>query len=81
MIGRGKVHPDPATCGEVVMLYAARFDRVGELGHDTGIHHARGVAFAEAEQMVVTGQITDAVTIASRCRARQAGLGEESPTV
>ncbi|MFF2205870.1 NUDIX hydrolase [Streptomyces sp. NPDC058145] len=77
VIGLGRVHPDPAILAEVVMLYAARIDRVGELGHGTGIRRARVVAFAEAEQMAVTGQITDAVTIASLFRARQAGLGEE----
>ncbi|MFI7143142.1 hypothetical protein ACIBQ5_37290 [Streptomyces massasporeus] len=39
----------------------------------------RVVAFAEAEQMALTGQITDAVTITSWFRARQTGLGEEGP--
>ncbi|MGW2448809.1 hypothetical protein [Streptomyces sp. NPDC001675] len=81
VIGLGRVHPDPTVLGEVVMLYAARIDRVGELGHGTGIRRARRVAFAEAEQMVATGQIIDAVTIASLFRARQAGLGEEGPDV
>ncbi len=81
LIGLGRVHPDPAILAEVVMLYAARIDRVGELGHDAGIRRARLVVFTEAEQMVATGQITDAVTITSLFRARQAGLGEEGPAV
>ncbi|MDX2591274.1 hypothetical protein PV343_02915 [Streptomyces sp. WI03-4A] len=81
LIGMGRVQPDPATLAEVVMLYAARIDRVGELGHCTGIRRARRVPLAKAEQMVVTGQITDAVTITTLFRARQAGLGEEGPAV
>ncbi|MGW3360955.1 hypothetical protein ACWDFL_37170 [Streptomyces bungoensis] len=81
LIGLGLVHPDPAILAEVVLLYAARIDRVGELDHGTGIRRVRRVAFAEAEQMVVTGRVTDAVTIASLFRARQAGLGEEGPAV
>ncbi|MGV9901940.1 hypothetical protein ACWDU8_05465 [Streptomyces sp. NPDC003388] len=81
LISLGRVHPDPAILAEVVMLYAARIDRVGELGPGTGIRRARLVAFTEAEQMVATGQITDAVTITSLFRARQAGVGEEGPAV
>ncbi|WP_327166944.1 NUDIX hydrolase [Streptomyces zaomyceticus] len=76
VIGLGRVHPDPALVAEAVALYAARIDAVGELGHGAGIRRVRVVAFAEAEQMALTGQITDAVTITSLFRARQAGLGD-----
>ncbi|MEU7031581.1 hypothetical protein AB0A60_33400 [Streptomyces sp. NPDC046275] len=76
VIGLGRVHPDPAILGEAVMLYAARIDALSEAGHGAGIRRVRVVAFAEAEQMALTGQITDAVTITSLYRARQAGLGE-----
>ncbi|MFJ9833594.1 hypothetical protein ACIRU2_19755 [Streptomyces sp. NPDC101169] len=75
-LGLGRVHPDPAILAGVVMLYAARIGRVGELGHDAGIRRARLVVFTGAEQMVATGQITDAVTITSLFRARQADLGD-----
>jgi ADP-ribose pyrophosphatase len=74
VIGLGRVHPDPAILAEAVMLYAARIDAVGELAHRAGIRRVRTVAFAEAEQMALTGQITDAVTITALFRARQAGL-------
>lgn len=79
VIGLGRVHPDPAILAEAVMLYAARIDALGGLGHGAGVRRVRVVAFAEAEQMALTGQITDAVTITSLFRARQAGLGEEGP--
>lgn len=72
--GLGQVHPDPAILAEAVMLYAARIDAVGELGRGAGIRRVRTVAYAEAEQLALTGQITDAVTITSLFRARQAGL-------
>ncbi|MFJ5951425.1 hypothetical protein [Streptomyces noursei] len=74
VIGLGRVHLDPAILAEAVMLYAARIDAVGELAHRAGIRRVRTVAFTEAEQMALNGQITDAVTIAALFRARQAGL-------
>ncbi|MFB6984603.1 hypothetical protein ACNPQN_32670 [Streptomyces sp. NPDC056297] len=74
VIGLGQVHLDPAILAEAVLLYAARIDAVGDRVHGAGIRRARTVAFAEAEQMALTGQITDAVTITALFRARQAGL-------
>lgn len=79
VIGLGQVHPAPAILAEAVLLYAARIDAVGEPAHGVGIRRAHTVAFAEAEQLALTGQITDAVTITTLFRARQAGLGEGSP--
>lgn len=81
VIGLGQVHPDAAILAEAVMLYAARIDTLGELAHGARIRRVRVVTFAEAEQMALTGQITDAVTITSLFRARQAGLAEEGPAV
>ncbi|WP_371101676.1 hypothetical protein [Streptomyces sp. PU_AKi4] len=49
VIGLGRVHPDPAILAEAVMLYAARIDALGKLGHGAGIRRVRVVAFAEAE--------------------------------
>lgn len=79
VIGLGQVHPAPSILAEAVLLYAARIGAVGDLAHRAGIRRSRTVAFAEAEQMALTGQITDAVTITTLFRARQAGLCEESP--
>ncbi|WP_440581224.1 hypothetical protein [Streptomyces sp. PT19] len=81
VIGLGQAHPDPSVLAEAVMLYAARIDAVGELAHGAGIRQVCTVAFAEAEQMALTGRITDAVTITVLFRARQAGLGEGHPAV
>ncbi|OEJ21938.1 hypothetical protein AR457_39095 [Streptomyces agglomeratus] len=72
LIGLGRVHPDAAILAGAVLLYAARIDTVGDARGD-GIR-SRTVAFAEAEQMALTGQITDALTITALFRARQAGL-------
>ncbi|MGW6144411.1 hypothetical protein [Streptomyces sp. NPDC055140] len=76
VIGLGQVHLDPAILAEAVLLYAARIDAVGDPAPSTGIRQVRTVAFAEAEQMAFAGQITDAVTITTLFRARQAGLCE-----
>lgn len=78
VIGLGQGHPAPSILAEAVLLYAARIDAVG-LVHGAGIREARTVAFAGAERMALTGQITDAVTITTLFRARQAGLCEERP--
>ncbi|MEV0965510.1 hypothetical protein AB0J25_23520 [Streptomyces sp. NPDC049910] len=81
MIGLGRVDPDPEIVADAVMLYAARIDAVGGLAQDAdaGIRGVRALAFAEAEEMALTGRITDAVTIALLFRARRAGLGEGGP--
>lgn len=76
LIGLGKVHPDAGILAESVLLYAARIDAVGDIAHGDGIRRAHTVAFAEAEQMALTGQITDALTLAALFRARQAGLAD-----
>lgn len=74
LIGLGEVHLDPAILAEAVSLYAARIDAVGDPEHGSGIRTVRTVAFGEAEEMALTGRITDAVTITTLFRARQAGL-------
>lgn len=74
LIGLGQVHPDARILAESVLLYAARIDTVGDIAHGDGIRRARTVPFAEAEQMALTGQITDALTIAALFRARHADL-------
>lgn len=79
VIGLGRVHLDPAILAEAVMLYAARIDTMGAHTHGAGIRQVRTVAFAEAEQLALTGQITDAVTITLLFRARQAGLDDGGP--
>lgn len=74
LIGLGEVHPDPVILADAVLVYAARIDAAGDLVCGEGIRRARTVAFAEAEQLALTGQITDAVTLAALFRARHAGL-------
>jgi ADP-ribose pyrophosphatase len=74
LIGLGQVHPDAQILADSVLLYAARIDVIGQVTHGDGIRGARAVAFAEAEEMAMTGQINDALTLAALFRARQAGL-------
>lgn len=74
MIGLGQVHLDPAILAEAVLLYTARIDAVDDLAHGADIRGVHTVAFAEAEQMALTGQITGAVTITALFRARRAGV-------
>jgi hypothetical protein len=74
VIGLGQVHLDPVILTQAVLLYAARVDQAGDVAPGAGIRRVRTVAFTEAEQMAQTGQITDAATITSLFRARQAGL-------
>ncbi|MFI5689109.1 hypothetical protein [Streptomyces sp. NPDC051636] len=74
LIGLGQVHPDPYVLADPVLLYAGRIDTVGEVAAAGGIRRACTVPFAEAEEMALTGLITDAVTISSLFRARQTGL-------
>lgn len=78
LIGLGEVHCDPAILAEAVLLYAARLEAVGGFAHGAGIRTVRTFALAEAEQMALTGQITDAVTITALFRARRAGLFERA---
>ncbi|MEU5196078.1 hypothetical protein AB0G86_18810 [Streptomyces scabiei] len=74
LTGLGQVHLDAQILAEPVLLYAARIDVIGRVAHGDGIRGARAVAFAEAEEMAMTGQINDALTLAALFRARQAGL-------
>lgn len=73
LIGLGQVHPDPCVLADLVLLYAGRIDTVGEVAAG-GIRRAWTVPFAEAEEMALTGLITDAVTISALFRARHSGL-------
>ncbi|GAA2720622.1 MULTISPECIES: hypothetical protein [Streptomyces] len=66
---------------EAVLLYAACIEAVGGLGRGAGIRRVRVIAFAEAERMALSGQVTDAVTVTSLFRARQAPLGAAGPAV
>ncbi|MCZ1011960.1 NUDIX hydrolase [Streptomyces lydicus] len=81
LVGLGEAHPDAGILADSVLLFAARIDAVGDRAYGAGIRRVRTVAFDEAEQMALTGQITDAVTISMLFRARQAGLFEEGPVV
>ncbi|MFI5867122.1 hypothetical protein [Streptomyces sp. NPDC051546] len=74
IIGLGQVHPDPSVLAEAVQLYAARIESAGDVAQHAGIRRVRAVAFAEAEQMALTGQLTDAVTLSALFRARLAGV-------
>ncbi|MFF5030106.1 NUDIX hydrolase [Streptomyces collinus] len=73
LIGLGQVHPDPRVLADPVLLYAGRIDTVGEVAAG-GIRRVWTVPFAEAEEMALTGLITDAVTISALFRARHSGL-------
>jgi ADP-ribose pyrophosphatase len=70
----GELHPDTGLLAQQVQLFAARVESVGELEQHEGIRRAKVVTCAEAEEMVRTGDITDAFTIAVLYRARLAGL-------
>ncbi|MGI5135971.1 MULTISPECIES: hypothetical protein [unclassified Streptomyces] len=70
----GELHPDTGLLAQQVQLFAARVESVGELERHEGIRRAKVVTCAEAEEMVRTGDITDAFTIAVLYRARLAGL-------
>ncbi|MET8586419.1 hypothetical protein ABZX39_36965 [Streptomyces collinus] len=74
LIGLGQVHPDPRVLADPVLLYAGRIDTVSEVAASGGIRRAWTVPFAEAEEMALTGLITDAVTISALFRARHSGL-------
>ncbi|MFJ9871380.1 hypothetical protein [Streptomyces sp. NPDC101165] len=74
VIGLGQVHADADVLAEPVWLYAARIDAVGAVAHGEAIRQVCTVLFAEAEEMAMTGQITDAPTIAALFRARRTGL-------
>lgn len=70
----GEVHPDTGLLAHRVQLFAARVPAVGELERREAIRRAIVVPYAEAEEMVRTGAITDGFTIAALYRARLAGL-------
>ncbi|WP_317440754.1 hypothetical protein [Streptomyces collinus] len=74
LIGLGQVHPDPRVLADPVLLYAGRVDSVGDVVAAGGVRRVWTVPFAEAEEMALTGLITDAVTISALFRARQSGL-------
>jgi len=70
----GELHPETGLLAERVQLFAARVKSVGELERHEGIRRAIVVSYAEAEDMIREGGITDAFTIAALYRARLAGL-------
>ncbi|WP_406269910.1 NUDIX hydrolase [Streptomyces sp. NBC_00191] len=74
LIPLGSVHPDSGAVGDRVLLYAARIDAIGALALGEGIRRTLTVSFAEAEEMVGDGRITDAFTIVALSRARLAGV-------
>ncbi|MER5615929.1 hypothetical protein [Streptomyces sp. NPDC002215] len=74
VIGLGRVHLPPAPLAKAVLLRAARINSAGVLAHGAIIRRVRTVALADAEHMVLPGQITDAVTISALFRDRRAGL-------
>jgi ADP-ribose pyrophosphatase len=74
LIPLGAVHPDSGAVGDRVLLYAARIDAIGALALGEGIRRTLTVSFAEAEEMVGDGRITDAFTIVVLSRARLAGV-------
>ncbi|MFF3399235.1 NUDIX hydrolase [Streptomyces sp. NPDC002659] len=74
LIPLGAVHPDSGAVGDRVLLYAARIDTIGALALGEGIRSTLTVSFAQAEEMVGDGRITDAFTIVVLSRARLAGV-------
>ncbi|WP_326797657.1 NUDIX hydrolase [Streptomyces sp. NBC_01808] len=70
----GRLHPDTGLVGGHTELYAVHIDGYGEPGRPEGIRRVFSVLPAEAEDLVRTGRITDAFTIAVLARARLAGL-------
>ncbi|MGW1492451.1 NUDIX hydrolase [Streptomyces sp. NBC_01410] len=74
LIPLGAVHPDSGAVGDRVLLYAARIDAIGALALGEGIRRTLTVSFAQAEEMVGDGRITDAFTIVALSRARLAGV-------
>ncbi|WP_327411201.1 hypothetical protein OG458_42365 (plasmid) [Streptomyces sp. NBC_01281] len=79
LTGLGDVHLGPVPRSGAVLLYAARIDALREPAHGSRARTVHVAAFAEAEEMVLTGQITDAVSIAALFRARLAALSGENP--
>ncbi|MEO3851507.1 NUDIX hydrolase [Streptomyces sp. B8F3] len=72
----GRLHPDTGLVGGHTELYAVHIDGYGEPARGEGIRRVFSVLPAEAEDLVRTGRITDAFTIAVLARARLAGLLE-----
>ncbi|GAA0461086.1 hypothetical protein GCM10009544_24540 [Streptomyces stramineus] len=70
----GSLHPDTGLIGDHVELYAARIRRTGALDTAEGIRRTLTVHWAAAEEMVASGIITCAFTVAVLTRARLAGL-------
>ncbi|MDH6145400.1 ADP-ribose pyrophosphatase [Kitasatospora sp. GP30] len=70
----GRLHPDTGLVAGHVVLYAARLTGHGEVERAEGIRRAVRFSFAEAEQLVADGRITDGFTVAVLYRARLAGL-------
>ncbi|NGN65740.1 NUDIX hydrolase [Streptomyces sp. A7024] len=74
LIPLGLLHPDTGLRGGHAELFAARIAAIGEVDRGEGIRRALPVPVAEAEELIRTGGITDAFTIAVLTRARLAGL-------
>ncbi|GAA2130103.1 NUDIX hydrolase [Streptomyces synnematoformans] len=70
----GRLHPDTGLVGGHTELYAVHINGYGEPGRGEGIRRLFHVSPAGAEDLVRTGRITDAFTIAVLTRARLAGL-------
>ncbi|MBB5939258.1 NUDIX hydrolase [Streptomyces zagrosensis] len=78
LISLGDLHPDSGLLSSRVELYAARIDRTGALDTAEGIRRTLTVPWTTVEEMIATGSITDAFTIAVFTRARLAGLFTEN---
>ncbi|MFD3997063.1 NUDIX hydrolase [Streptomyces sp. NPDC058548] len=74
LIPLGELHPDSGMTGDRVLLFAARIDAVGRLAEAEAIRSSLTIPFAEAEEMIADGRVTDGFTIAAMTRARLAGL-------
>ncbi|GHF51482.1 NUDIX domain-containing protein [Streptomyces morookaense] len=74
LVPLGALHPDSGLLGEHVELFAARIRGTGALDTAEGIRRASTVSRRTAEEMIASGAITCAFTIAAFTRARLKGL-------
>ena len=74
LIDLGELHPYSGICNEVMRLYFARINRIGEPDLHESIARITLFSARKLEQAIAGGAITDAPTLAATLRARLFGL-------
>ena len=70
----GELHPYSGICNEIMRLYFARINRIGEPELHESIARITLFSARKLEQAIAGGAITDAPTLAATLRARLRGL-------